>query len=148
MRRLLAPPLIGLLAALVLAGCVPASPDVNTYDDKATLTLQSGVSESRTVEKVLRSLYDGRMLRPTAKTQLRYSEDGLGTAAKAFTELNPPPSRDWLSTRVSTLLSDASDLVEEARIAVERERANRYPGIAKDLDEVAATMERLEGRVS
>jgi len=146
-RRLVPGLIVGLVAALLLAGCVPASPDADTYDDKAARTLGAGVSETRTVQRVLQSLYDGRMLRPAAKTQLRYSEDALDTAAKAFTELNPPPSRDGLNQRTSTLLSDAGDLLAQARIAIERDRVGEYPGIAQHLGAVASRMEKLEGRV-
>lgn len=144
MRRLL----LALLAAVVLVGCVPASPDVDTYDDKARLTLQSGVSEARTVQKILETLQDGRMLRPSAKTQLRYSEDALDTADKAFTELNPPPARDRLEKATSALLADAGDLLAEARVAVERDEVPKYAGIAEDLSKVSSKMEKLEGRLS
>jgi len=135
------------LAAVLLGGCVPASPDADTYDDKAARTLGSAVSETRTVERVLDTLYDGRMLRPAAVTQLRYSEDALDTATGAFTELNPPPSRDRLNRRTSTLLGDAGDLLAQARVAIERERVGDYPTIADDLRQLADRMERLEGRV-
>lgn len=135
------------LAAVLLGGCVPASPDVDTYDDKAALTLGSAVSEARTVERVLDTLYDGRMLRPPAVTQLRYSEDALDTATGAFTELNPPPTRDRLNRQMSTLLDDTGDLLAQARIAVQREQVGDYPTIAEDLRRLAGRMERLEGRV-
>jgi len=134
------------LGAVLLGGCVPASPDADTYDDKAALTLGSAVSEARTVERVLDTLYDGRMLRPAAVTQLRYSEDALDTATGAFTELNPPPSRDRLNRRTTTLLGDAGDLLAQARIAIERERVGDYTTIADDLARLAERMEKLEGR--
>lgn len=136
-----------LAGSVLLSGCVPASPDVGTYDDRADQTLQSGVSETRSVETVLEGLHDGRMLRPTAKTQLRYSESSLGTADTAFTELNPPPSRDWLDQATSNLMNEASDLVTEARVTVERNQPAQYAGLARDLEKVASKMEKLEGRV-
>ena len=145
-RRHARAPATAALAAL-LAGCVPASPDTDTYDDKAAQTLGSAVSDVRTVQRLLETSYDGRMLRPTAIAQLRYSEDALDTATKAFTELNPPPQRDRLNTRVSTLLGDAGDLLAEARVAVERRNRPDYPGLAKDLDALAADLEKVEGRV-
>ena len=135
------------LAAVLLGGCVPASPDADTYDDKAALTLGSAVSEARTVERVLDTLHDGRMLRPAAVTQLRYSEDALDTATGAFTKLNPPPTRDRLNRQMSTLLGDTGDLLAQARIAVERERVGDYSTIADHLRRLAERMERLEGRV-
>ncbi|HEX6485974.1 MAG TPA: hypothetical protein VF012_04640 [Nocardioidaceae bacterium] len=135
------------LAAVMLGSCVPASPDADTYDDKAALTLGSAVSEARTIERVLDTLYDGRMLRPAAVTQLRYSEDALDTATDAFTELNPPPTRDRLNRQMRTLLGDTGDLLARARIAVERERVGDYPILAEDLRHLADRMARLEERV-
>ncbi|GAB2737355.1 hypothetical protein [Nocardioides pakistanensis] len=143
-RRVLA----GLVLLASLTACVPASPDADTYDDKAALTVGSTISEVRTVQRLLELLYDDRMLRPTAVAQLRYSEDALDTATKAFTELNQPPSRDRLATRVDTLLGDAGDLLADARIAVERRHREQYPSLAGDLDKLANTLEQVEGRLS
>lgn len=144
MRRLLAAVLLGILAT----GCVPASPDVDTYDDKARLTLGSAVSEVRTVQRILDTLYDDRILRPTAVTQMRYSQKALDTATSAFTELNPPPERDRLTRQMTTLLGDAGDLLGEARTAIERYNRDRYPDLAGRLDTMATDLERLQGRVS
>lgn len=135
------------VTVLVGAGCVPASPDADTYDDKAAVTLGSAVSEARTVQRILETLVDERMLRPTAVAQMRHSEDGLGTAAKAFTELNPPRPRDRLSARVDTLLGDAEDLLDEARTAVERGEVARYTAVADELGKLVADLEKVEGRV-
>lgn len=145
MRRI---PLAATLCAVVLAGCVPASPDADTYRDKAALTLGSAVSDVRTVSSLLDTLYDGRMLRPTAVAQLRYSEEALDTATDAFTELNPPPSQQRLYTRASSLLGDAGDLTARARITVERKQVDRYPAVVEDLEALARRIERLEGQVS
>lgn len=146
MRRLtrVAAPLVLTLAALT--GCVPASPDADTYDDKAAITLGSAVSDVMTVERVLQTLDDGRMLRPTAVAQLRASEDALGTATKAFTELNPPPSRDPLYKQASTLLGGAGDLLAEARIAVERHDVAAYADLARELRSLADDLGAVEER--
>ena len=132
---------------LLLSGCVPSSPDADTFDDKSMRTAGAAVSQTRTVSRLLQTSYDGRMLRPTALAQLRYSEDSLDTATSAFTELNPPSARDPLYTRLSTLLGDAGDLVAEARIAVERSEEARYPRLADRLDGLASKLERLEVRL-
>ena len=137
-----------MLLATFLSACVPASPDADTYDDKAAQTLGAAVSDVRTVQRLMETMYDGRMLRPTALAQMRYSEDALGTATTAFTELNPPPSRDRLNKQVSTLLGDAGDLVAEARIALERSEEESFPDLAGRLARLAGDLEKVEGRVS
>ena len=146
MTRRLAAALVA--AVLLLAGCVPASPDVDTFDDKAMRTAGAAVSEVRTVERLLSLLHGGRMLRAAAVAQLRHSEDGLGTAAKAFTELNPPPARDGRADRLGALLDDAETLVADARVAVERRAAGDYPDLAKQLEALAMKLEALERRAS
>lgn len=143
------PALLRLLPlALLLSGCVPASPDVDTYRDKAAVTLGSAISDVRTVSRTVETMYDGRMLGPTATTQLRYSEDALDTATGAFTEVNPPPSQDRLHARMSTLLGDAGDLLAQSRIALERSGTERYPDLVRQLEDLATRLEKLEGRVS
>jgi len=138
----------GLVALLVLlSGCVPSNPDTDTFDDKSLRTAGAALSQTRTVSGLLQTSYDGRMLRPTALAQLRYSEDSLDTATGAFTELNPPSARDAQYTRLSTLLGEAGDLVAEARIAVERSEEARYPRLVDRLDALASKLERLEGRL-
>jgi len=137
-----------MLAAVLLAGCVPASPDVDTFDDKAMRTAGAAVSDVRTVERLLSLLHDGRMPRPTVVAQLRHSEDGLGTAAKAFTELNPPPPRDGCADRLGALLDEAETLVADARVAVERQAVGDYPDLAKQLEALAKDLEALERRAS
>ena len=144
MRRLVA----WLLVATLLSACVPASPDADTYDDKAAQTLGAAVSDVRTVALLMETSYDGRMLRPTALAQMRHSEDALDTATTAFTELHPPPSRDRLYTRVSTLLGDAGDLVAEARVALERSEEGSFPDIADRLTRLAGDLEKAEEQVS
>jgi hypothetical protein len=125
---------------------VPASPDGDTYDDKAAQTLGAAVSETRTAQLLLETLHDGRMLRPTAVAQLRSSESDLGTATQAFTELNQPPVRDRLASRTSALLDRAASLMGDARISIERKHRGEYLRIADDLEKLATTMEKLERR--
>lgn len=136
------------VACLLMAGCVPASPDAGTYDDKVNLTVSSAISEARTVQELLQTLHADRMLRPAAKAQLRYSEDALDTASGALSELNPPSARDRLDQRVGTLLEKGSSLLRDARIAVERDDRDRYPGLARDLDALISRLETIEGRTA
>jgi hypothetical protein len=137
-----------LLVAFLASGCVPASPDVGTYDDKAMRTAGTAVSEVRTVERLLNLLHDERMLRPSAVTQLRYSEEGLGTTTTSFSELNPPSARDQFADRLGGLLDQAEQLVMDARVAVERRAVADYPAIARRLESIAKKLEAVEAEVS
>lgn len=147
MKRVAAALLVVMLAGIATK-CVPASPDAATYDEQARLTLGTAVSEVRTVRTILQTLYDDRMLRPTAIAQMRYSETSLDTATSGFVQLNPPRERDRMTRRLTTLLGDAGDLLATARIAIERSDRSRYPGLISELDTTATTLEELEERVS
>ncbi|MEU0313162.1 hypothetical protein [Nocardioides sp. NPDC006273] len=137
-----------LLAAFLVSGCVPASPDVDTYGDEALRTAGTAVSHVRTVERVLNLLHEQRMLRPTAITQLRYSEDGLGTTTTSFSELNPPLASDPLADRLGGLLDRAEQLVMDARVTVERRAVEDYADVARQLESTAKKLEAVEAGLS
>ena len=132
------------VCVLVVAACTPASPDVDTYEQRVSLTLGTAVSDVATVERVLRLLDRGELFAPTAVTQIRNSEDGLGTAATALEEVNPPPPSDALSERCGNLLDQAEDLLQEARIKVKRGEAAVYADLAAKLAALGDELERLE----
>jgi hypothetical protein len=136
-----------LVALLALTGCVPASPDADTYEDKAVLTLGSALSEVATAQLTLEQLDKETSFRAAALTTLRYSEDNLGTAAKSFTELNPPPTDDRLYARCNSVLGDAEDLLAEVRITAERGRASQYPPLLRQLRKLSDRLDRMEKQV-
>lgn len=136
-----------LLGALVLGGCVPANPDAATYEQKTALTLGGALSEVATVQQLLETLRQDRMFRPTAIAQMRSSESNLDTNAGAYGEVHPPPQLDWLQQRTSTLLTESQDTVFQARLAIERHQADRYPAIAQDLSRLAEKLDKLQKRV-
>jgi hypothetical protein len=136
------------LAAVALAAGCSTSPDAHDYREQASLTLGTATSEVATVRLVLSELADGDTLRPAAMTQLRYSEDSLGSTAQSFGTLNPPGSADRVHRRSSTLLGEAEDLLAEVRIAVHRESTADYRKLLRDLDALATRLESLERQVA
>jgi len=130
------------------AGCVPASPDANTYRDAASQSIGTAVSELATIEEMLRLLASDDIMRPAVVTQLRYSEDGLEKSTQWFTGLNPPTGSDGFGKRVGTLLQRGGNLLTEARIAVHRGQVDRYTRIADDLKTLGDHLDKVEGRLS
>jgi hypothetical protein len=137
-----------LLALVLLSGCVPASPDDDTYKGKVSVTLGAALSEVATVQTILETLHEGKMLRPTAIAQLRGSQSSLDANSGAFNEVGPPPDLDSLYARTNALLSDATDTVHEARLAIERRESGRYVEIADSLGRIADELDRLEAKAS
>jgi len=146
MRRLA--PVVAGFAIVLSSACVPASPDENTYEQKTSTTLGAAVSELATTAINLEQLAQGRIFRPAVLTQLRYSEDNLGTATKSLTELNPPVAADRLHRRSVTLLGDAEDLLATSRIAVHRRQQGRYVDLVGELRSLADDLEALEKQAS
>lgn len=68
------------LALVLLTGCVPATPDAGTYKGKAAVTLGGALSEVATVQTILETLHQGRMFRPAAIAQMRYSQSSYGNS--------------------------------------------------------------------
>jgi hypothetical protein len=135
-------------AALLVTGCVPASPDPDTFEDKAALTVAAALSEVATATLSMDELARGHTFEPAVMTTFRYSEDSLGVATKAFTELNPPPTDDRLYERVNAVVSEASDLLAQARIAVSRGDSDRYGTLVDQLRDLSDRLDALEKDVA
>lgn len=143
MRRLLAGA-ASMCALLLVTGCVPATPDADTYRDKAQRTLGAGVSEATTVAKVLQTLDEDKNFRSSAITQVRDSQSAIDTAEGAFIELTGPAELEKLTTRTGTLMSDAGDVMDDARTAIEHRDTASYVPLADQLEKLATEMEKLE----
>jgi hypothetical protein len=132
------------LALALLAGCVPASPDNDTYKGKVSVTLGGALSEVATVQTILETLDQGKLFRPAAIAQMRASQSSLDTNSGAFNEVNQPRDLDPLYQQTNSLLSAAIDTLHEARLAIERHQVSRYAGIADDLGKIAEKLDKLE----
>jgi len=135
-------------ALLTTSGCGTTNPDPADYREQASLALGTAVSELATTRLYLRQLDEEDAFRTSATTQIRYSDESLGSQAQSFGTLNPPPGLDPLYKRCTTLLGDAQDLEAQVRIAVHRDDAARYAGLAKRLQALGSRIEKLENRVS
>ena len=134
------------LVPLLLAAC-STSPGAADYREQASLTLGTAVSDVATARLVLDELAQGDTFHPAAMTQLRSSEESLGSVAQSFGSLNPPASEDPVHRRSTTLLGDAEDLLAAVRIAVHRRSADDYADLLDELRHVGSQLEELEGDV-
>jgi hypothetical protein len=137
-----------LLAAVLLAGCVPANPDRDTYLAKSSVTLGGALSEVATVQVVLTMLHDQKMFRPAAIVAVRDSQSSLDTNAGAFNQIDPPADLDRLYDRTNALLTEGTDTVQAARLAINRQQEDRYLPIAHHLGRIADRLDTLETEAS
>lgn len=113
-------PVASLGLALLLSGCVAPARGAQGYAAGAHRALDSAVSEVGTARIAVETLLAHRILRTTADEIVSDSEAALSGLADSFTAVQPPRESDEVHDRASKVLSDASDAVERARIAVRR----------------------------
>lgn len=140
-RDLTRSPLI-VVAALLLAGCVPQSPDQDTFRDRSELAIEQTVSAVESTLLVLRLLMREDMLTNYAEIAVHDAQDSLSAASGGYDALNPPRQLDQLYSSTSTLMSDASSAVTDTRIAVSRDDAGDFAKLEKQLSKLAKDLHR------
>jgi hypothetical protein len=132
-----------LVAALVLtlAACSTPEGDPSEYHDEALSTLKTAHSAVETVRITLGVRLEDRTFGRAADDAITGAEESLSSTAGTFEGLQPPPGADKIRDAATSLLSDAQDAVEAARIAVRRDDRGRMRDalaqvakVSKDLD--------------
>jgi hypothetical protein len=134
-------------AVLILAigsGCAPQSPDHSSWTDQAHQSLEDAGSEVATVALLLRVQQDDGVFQKYQQVVARDSESAVGTTLERFGGEQPPPADDEEYHRVTGLLSDASDLLSQVRIAVVRADTARYPDLVRQLTSMQDRLRRAE----
>ncbi|MCW2765492.1 MAG: hypothetical protein JWO11_1451 [Nocardioides sp.] len=141
-------PAVGLAIALGMgAGCAPASPDHATWTDQAKQSLSDAVSDVSTVSLVLRLQQRGDLAQNYQQVVALDSEETLGLTAQKFGSMQPPVGDDAEYSKVTTALSDASDLLVDIRIAVVRENSAQYPDLLRKLTKTRSHLLSLQKRL-
>ncbi len=129
---------------VVAAGCVGPSRTAADYRRKAANSAEAVVSAVESALLTVEVARDGRA--PAPYVALRLSEDGESVASveTAFGVVQPPsPKLDSLRSDTLTVIADASDVLEELRIAAYRGELHRLPEIARGLEELLEPLRRL-----
>jgi hypothetical protein len=132
----------------VLSGCAPTSPDHHYWTDQATQALGDAVSDVSTARLALQLQQRGDLQQNYQQVVVLDSEKAVGTTLQAFGGLQPPPRDTAAYHRVTKVLSDASDLLSEVRIAVVREDTGRYAELLDDLAQVRADLLKAQEQLS
>jgi hypothetical protein len=112
---------VGLAAAVTLAGCVGPARNSDNYHGDASAAVKSGLSEARTAHLVIGQWLDRHATGEYADVVLTDTESALGPIQDSFGSRQPDsPSDDDLRDTILQALGDEADALAHARIAVRR----------------------------
>src|SRR3954453_9420988 len=137
-----------LVALCVLSACAPQAPDHSSWRDQAHLSVQDVASNVSTMSLVLQLVGEDRMFGMYQQVVALNSETNAGRTASHFSAEQPEPRDDVTYKRVTSLLSDATDLLSDVRIALVRRDTAAYPGLARQLARMTERLDRAESRVT
>jgi hypothetical protein len=142
--------LAGLALSLgAVSACAPQSPDRSSWADQAHQSLEDVSSEVATVSLLLRLGSEDKVPGKYQQVVAQDSESAVGQTMATFGGEQPPPSEDATYRKVTSLMSDASDLLAEVRIAIVRRDTGAYPKLRQDLvemqDRLCQQEDELEG---
>jgi hypothetical protein len=134
---------------LVAAGCAPQSPDRSSWNDQAHKSLEDVSSEVATVRLLLRLEDEDKVPGKYQQVVAQDSEAAVGQTMSKFGGEQPPEGEDDTYDRVTSVMSDASDLLSQVRIAIVRRDTGECPKLRDDLaemqDQLTKQEDELEG---
>lgn len=132
------------VAAVLTAGCVGPSRTASDYQRKAANSAEAAVSAIESALLTVEVARDGRAPAPYVSLQLSESEESVASVETAFGAVQPPGGAlDDLRSETLTALGDASDVLEELRIAAYRAELHRLHEIARELEDPLGRLRRL-----
>ena len=118
----------------LVAGCAPQSPDHSSWTGQASQSLKDVSSEVATVTLLLRLERERKVPGKYQQVVAQDSESAVGATMAKFGGEQPEPRDDATYHRVTSLMSDASDLLSQVRIAIVRRDSDRYPDLLDQLE--------------
>lgn len=134
---------VSVLLAWQLTGCAPQAPDHSSWRDQAYLSVEDVSSNVSTMTLLLQLVERGRMFGKYQQIVALNSETNAGRTASHLSAEQPEPRDDAMYTRVTGALSDASDLISNARIALVRRDSASYPHLLKQLQAMSKRLDHL-----
>jgi hypothetical protein len=135
-------------AVLVLvSGCRPSAPSESGWRDSAEQAVTDMVSEVATSRLTMQQELRDRFVGRYGVVVLTYAEEAAGKAADSVGGLQPPPAAQPSYVELTGVLSDATDAIAQARIALAAGDARQSRGAIQELGEVLAKLHRLETRL-
>jgi hypothetical protein len=132
---------------VVSPGGAPQSPDHESWLDQAHTSLDEVSSAVATDELVLRLAGQDKLLGTYQQVVALDSENSAGKVASHLSGEQPEPGDQATYDRVTTVLSDANDLLSKVRIALVRGDASQYAGLGRALQKMEKRITKAEGLV-
>jgi len=132
---------------VVSPGGAPQSPDHEAWLDQAHTALDEVSSDVATAQLLLRLTAQDKVPGPYQQVVALDSENAAGTVASHLSGEQPEPADQKTYTQVTTVLSDAGDLLSSVRISVVRRDVGRYPALAHALAKMQHKISWAEGKV-
>ncbi|MGH1561717.1 hypothetical protein [Mumia sp. DW29H23] len=129
-----------IVAATVLAAVASScgTPSPEAFLSQSDKALEDASSAVATTGTALDQLRFHKLPVPYGRVVVTEQEEALGSTQQSYTASQPPESEQAVYDSTSDLLEDASGLVTEARIAVQRGQRSTYARIRADLAEVGS----------
>jgi hypothetical protein len=141
----------GLVVVVVLgvgaSACAPQSPDHSSWTDQAHTALGDVSSAVATVSLLLDLEAQGKVPGKYQQVVAQDSESAVGRTMSRFGGEQPVPVDDRRYHQVTSLMSDASDLLADVRIAIVRRDRAEYPKLRDDLASMQDRLSSLEGEL-
>jgi hypothetical protein len=135
------------VAFVVSAGGAPQDPSHGSWVDQAHTSLDEVASSVATAQLLLRLAEQDKVMGNYQQIVALDSETAAGKVADHFSGEQPAPADQATYTYVSTVLSDATDLLSTVRIAVVRGDSARFPSLERALSRMQTRITRAEARV-
>ncbi|GAB4008403.1 hypothetical protein GCM10028772_22570 [Nocardioides ultimimeridianus] len=133
-----------LSVGILLTACEPNSPERPEWRDDAYYAVSGTSSAVATATLVVQQLTDGRLQRNYARAALIAAEDDAGKQSSSFSAMQPAPVDTARYHEVTSVLSDAGDVLADVRIAVVRDHSASYPSLLKQLAQQTKALDKVE----
>jgi hypothetical protein len=138
----------GTLLVVVLTSCAPQAPDHSSWRDQAHLSISDVSSNVSTMALLLRLVREGRMFGKYQQIVALNAETNAGRTADHISAEQPEPRDDAAYKQVTTVLSDATDLLSDVRITLVRRDTAEYPRLVHELTQMSDRLDKAEAQVS
>jgi hypothetical protein len=129
---------------LLSVACVAPAPSFTAYEGKAGASAASALSAVRTAALTAGQLVRRRTFEPYGAIVLQQAESDASSVQSQFSSIQPPdPPADQLRTQLVPLLTRASGVLAELRIAARRGDRRALAARSAVLSDIAVRLERF-----